>query len=308
MSESKGERLRALFMRPETVLMPFGILPIHARMAQLAGFEAFEVSGGLSSWWNLGMADVGYATQTEVVQQAAAVAAAVDIPVFCDADTGYGGAVSVQRTVRAFLSAGVAGIHLEDQADPKKAGGRAGIRLVPDTAAIGRLNAAVDTRDREDPDFVIVARTDGYAVGGLDEAIRRGLLYRSETGADVVFYEGLTSWDEARIALAETPGPAYVILTRAVRRTPSRAELTAMGQSIQIVNFTLPGIHEVWDLLLRVRDADDLAPIDDYRERIESTAGTERYVSWGERLLRLGYEEAAELDRRYPISHTSDAP
>lgn len=298
---SKGARLRALFTSPETTLMPFGVLPLHARMAQQAGFSAFEVSGGYSSFWLAGMADVGYLTMTEVVENAARVARAVDIPVFCDADTGYGGPVNVQRTTRAFIDAGVAGIHLEDQAEPKKAGGRGGIRLVSDAEAIGRFTAAVEERDRVDPDFVIVARTDGYGAidgGGLDEAIRRGQLYRAETGADVIFYEGLETWDEIEIALRETPGPAYAIPHRNAGPTPSVAEMSRIGQAIQIVPFLLPGVHEVWNLLRAVAEAQELTAIDEYRAHVESLRGTDAWVGAGEALLALTYDDVADLEAR----------
>ncbi|MGO4689635.1 isocitrate lyase/PEP mutase family protein [Glaciibacter sp. 2TAF33] len=299
--DSKGARLRALFTSNETTLMPFGVLPLHARMAEHAGFKAFEVSGGYSSFWLAGVADVGYLTMTEIVEHAARVAQSVDIPVFCDADTGYGGPVNVQRTTRAFIDAGVAGIHLEDQAEPKKAGGRGGIRLVSDGEAIGRFNAAVEERDRVDPDFVIVARTDGYGArdGGLDEAIRRGQLYRAETGADVIFYEGLETWEEIEIALRETPGPAYAIPHRNAGPTPSVAEMSRMGQAIQIVPFLLPGVHEVWNLLRAVADSGDLKPVDDYRSYVESFRGTDAWVGAGEALLAITYDEVAEIEARF---------
>ncbi|WP_167042089.1 isocitrate lyase/PEP mutase family protein [Salinibacterium sp. ZJ454] len=292
--------MRALFTSKETTLMPFGVLPLHARMAQQAGFQAFEVSGGYSSFWLAGVADVGYQTMTEIVEQAARVARSVDIPVFCDADTGYGGPVNVQRTTRAFIDAGVAGIHLEDQAEPKKAGGRGGIRLVSDAEAIGRFAAAVEERDRRDPDFVLVARTDGYgaAGGGLDEAIRRGQLYREETGVDVIFYEGLETWEEIETALRETPGPAYAIPHRNAGPTPSVAEMTRMGQAIQIVPFLLPGVHEVWNLLRAVADSGELKPVDDYRAYVESFRGTDAWVGAGEALLGITYDEVAELEAR----------
>ena len=155
----------------------------------------------------------GWLTLTEVVAHAKRVARSVDIPVYCDADTGFGAPINVQRTVQEFIDAGVAGIHIEDQREPKKSGGTTGIELVSDAEAIGRLNAAVDARDRLDADFVIVARTDGYgaAGGGVDEAIRRAQLYRAETGVDAIFYEGFHTWEQAELALKETPGPNYVM-------------------------------------------------------------------------------------------------
>lgn len=301
-SDRKTTRLKRIFERPETVIMPFGVMPIHAQMAERAGFEAFEISGGMSSHWR-GVPDVGWLTMTEVVAQAKEVARAVDIPVFCDADTGFGGGpANIRRTVLEFIEAGVAGIHIEDQKDPKKAGGRSGIELVADGEAIGRLNAAVDARNELDPDFVIVARTDGYgaAGGGLDEAIRRGLLYREETGVDVIFYEGLHTWEQIRTALKATPGPAYAIPNNAIGRRPTLAALSAMGQSIDILPFALPGVHEVWRLLCAVKDSNSYAPMDEYLEKIKESEGTEQYQGWGGGLFaHPTYDRIQEWERRF---------
>lgn len=301
MTESKGARLRALFASQWTELVPFGTLPLHAQMAQAAGFSAFEVSGGMSAWWEFGVADVGYVTLTEVIDQARRVARSVDIPVYCDADTGYGAPINVQRTVREFVDAGVAGIHIEDQREPKKAGGQPGIALVSDAEAIGRLNAAVEARDAIDPDFVLVARTDGYgaAGGGLEEAIRRGQLYRAETGVDVIFYEGLHTWDQIRLALAETPGPAYAIPSTSIGPRPSMDELSAMGQSIEIVPFILPGVHEVWKLLNEVKRAGDYGPMDAYLAEMNTPADPEFAVGWGDRWSRPSYAEARRTEDRF---------
>jgi methylisocitrate lyase len=299
--EKKTTRLKALFHRPETVLMPFGVLPIHAQMAERAGFEAFEVSGGMSSWWVGGVADVGYLTLTEVVEQCARVARSVDIPVFCDADTGYGGPVNVRRTVQEFIHAGVGGIHIEDQKEPKKAGGQSGIELVSDAEAVGRLHAAVDARDELDEDFVIVARTDGYgaAGGSVDEAIRRGRLYREETGVDVIFYEGFHTWDQVERALDETPGPAYAIPAVSIGRRPTLEDLTKMGQAIDIMPFVLPGLGEVWKLLVDIKEAGGYGPMDDYIEQMEKVRGTPYDIGWGDVFARPSYEAVRRMEEKY---------
>lgn len=300
-SLTKGQRLRALFESRETTLMPFGVLPIHAQMAERAGFDAFEISGGMLSWWVGGVADVGYLTLTEIVQHAARVARSVDIPVYCDADTGYGGPVNVQRTMTEFIHAGIAGIHIEDQKEPKKAGGQSGIELVSDAEAIGRLNAACDARDATDPDFVIVARTDGYgaAGGSLKEAIRRGQLFKAETGADVIFYEGLHTWDQIRTALTETPGPAYAIPHPSIEARPPMGELAAMGQSIDIVPFLLPGVADSWKLLVDVAEAGHYGPMDDYIKAIAAQRGTKYDVGWGDGFGRPSYADARSLEEQF---------
>jgi methylisocitrate lyase len=280
--------------------MPFGTLPIHAQMAEHAGFEAFEISGGMSARWAEGVADVGWLTLTEVVAHAKRIARGVDIPIFCDADTGYGAPINVQRTVKEFIDAGIAGIHIEDQLQPKKSGGVTGIELVSDEEAIGRLNAAVDARDSLDADFVIVARTDGYgaAGGGIEEAIRRGQLYRAETGVDVIFYEGLHTWKQAELALRETPGSNYVIPTPSIIGQRSIADLTAMGQAIEVVPFVLPGIHEVWRLLVDIKEAGNGAPFAQYLERMSQAEGVYD-IGWGRQFARPSEEYATRTEELY---------
>lgn len=281
--------------------MPFGALPIHAQMAEHAGFEAFEISGATASWYVGGGPDIGLMTMTEMVQLAGTVARSVNIPVFCDADTGYGGPMNVRRTTQEFIRAGVAGIHIEDQTEPKMAGGRKGIRLASDGEAVGRLQAAVDARDEIDPDFVIVARTDGYdAVGGsLEEAIRRGNLYLKEAGADVVFYEGLKSWEEIKIALESTDGPAYSIPARSVSRHPSLAEMSAMGQKINIFRFLVPGLQEAWKMLLEIQRGGEMKPMDDYLESLAKIEGTREYAGYGDLFINPTYDTVRQLEEKY---------
>ncbi|NGP09467.1 isocitrate lyase/PEP mutase family protein [Rhodococcus sp. 14C212] len=300
MKVKKTTRLRRIFESDRTELMPFGVMPIHAQMAERAGFESFHISGGMTSWWN-GLPDVGLMTRTEIIDAARRIVQSVDIPVYCDADTGYGGIQNVRKTVQDFIATGVAGIHLEDQRDPKKAGGQAGIAIVSDEEAIGRLRAAVEARDQLDPDFVITARTDGYAAagGGLEEALRRGKLYREETGVDVIFYEGIRSWDEARYLLTETPGPAYVIASRHAGPTPSVAELSQMRQAISIVPFIIPGVQELWKLLLKVRDSGELNPIDEYLDHLFELEGTEEFVGWGDAFVKPSYQDVRGLEERF---------
>lgn len=305
---SPGAALREIFTRPETVVIPFGALPIHAQMAEYAGFEAFELSGGMSAWWAEGASDTGWLTLTEVVAHAKRVARSTDIPVYCDADTGFGAPINVMRTVEEFIDAGVAGIHIEDQREPKKSGGTTGIELVSDEEAIGRLNAAVEARDRLDPEFVIVARTDGFgaAGGSVDEAIRRAKLYRAETGVDVIFFEGFHTWEQAELALKETPGSNYVMGANLIGKRPL-SELSAVGQAIEAVPFVLPGIHEVWRLLQDIKKAGDATPFSAYVEKMNQDSGTEYDFGWGARLGRPPADYVRETEEKYlPVSARRD--
>lgn len=182
-----------------------------ARLTEMAGFEAVYMTGNGVSASLLGRADVGLVDLTLFAQHAHRAAAAVDIPLICDADTGYGNAVNVKRTVEEFESAGVAAIHLEDQVMPKKCGHIPGARPVVSLLEHARkIEAAVAAR--QDPDFLIIARTDAAAGHGLDEAIARVRAYRA-AGADVIFVETKSSptlLDDARRITASVDAPALV--------------------------------------------------------------------------------------------------
>ncbi len=158
-----------------------------ARFVEQAGFEAVYMTGNGVSASLLGRPDVGLIDLTLFSSHAQRAAACVDIPLICDADTGYGNAVNVRHTVQQFEAAGVAAIHIEDQVSPKRCGHLPGSRPVVEMKEqVGKIEAAVAARS--DPDFIIIARTDSASGHGLDEAIRRGKAYR-EAGADVVFVE-----------------------------------------------------------------------------------------------------------------------
>ena len=179
-------KLRNLLTRGDTLVAPGAYDALTAMIFAKLGFEAVYMTGyGTAA--ALGMPDVGLATMDEMVRNARYIAAAVPIPLVADADTGYGNVVNVVRTVREYIQAGVAGLHLEDQVAPKRDGHAAGKRVIALADAVGKIRAAVDARNQFDADFVIIARTDARgAVGGsMEEAIRRGNAY-AEAGADRV--------------------------------------------------------------------------------------------------------------------------
>src|SRR5262249_13617936 len=197
-----------------------------------AGFPACYMTGAGTVAALLGMPDVGLITLTEMVMNARYIVRAVSIPLVCDADTGYGNAINVMRTVREYEAAGVAGIHLEDQIFPKKCGHMEGKALVPQEEMIGKIRAACEAR--EDPDFVIIARTDSRAVEGVEGAIRRARAY-AEAGADVLFPEAPQSREELARFAAEIPGPLLANMTE-FGKTPlvPAAELERMGYRLVI--------------------------------------------------------------------------
>src|SRR5439155_1663285 len=176
--EHMGRTFRQL-LTTEPYLFTGGVYdPLGAQLAERAGMRSVYLSG-YSMAMAQGWPDMGFLTQTEVTRIASMVASAVSIPIIADADDGYGNALSTIRTVQEYVKTGVAGIHLEDQRFPKRCGHIAGKTVVDLDEALGKYRAAVDTRNRLDPDFVIIARTDAYgAVGGsLEAAIRRGRAY-----------------------------------------------------------------------------------------------------------------------------------
>ena len=165
-----GARLRAAW-QAAPIMIPGAFNALTARLVERLGFPAVYLSGGaLSAGW-AGLPDIGLLTLTEFAEQAAVLARATALPVLCDADTGFGEAVNVERTVRLYEEAGVAGLHLEDQVLPKRCGHLSGKGLVEPSAMAAKVRAAVAAR--RDPDFVIVARTDARSVEGFDAAVRR---------------------------------------------------------------------------------------------------------------------------------------
>ena len=176
------------------VVAPFVLNALHARVAEEVGFGAVYMTGSGTSA-EKGYADVGFLTQTEMVANARYIANAVSIPVVADADTGYGNAINVWRTVREYEDAGVAAIHIEDQSFPKKCGFFAGKQVIPADEMVGKLHAALDAR--RDPDFAIIARCDAYAVHGWEDTVARCRAYM-DAGADMVFVDGIRTVDDLK--------------------------------------------------------------------------------------------------------------
>lgn len=175
-----------------------------ARVAEAAGFEILHVTGFGSAAAITGGPDIGLVTMTETVETTRRICDAVERPVIADADCGYGNPLNVMRTVRALEAAGAAGLHLEDQATPKRCGHMAAKAVIPTAEMVAKVAAAVDAR--RDEDFVIIARTDARAPEGLDAALERANAY-SAAGADVLFVEAPESVAEIRRIATEVPRP-----------------------------------------------------------------------------------------------------
>jgi isocitrate lyase len=201
--EHMGRRFRQLLRDGPYVFTAGVYSALDAQIAERVGLRSVYMSGYSVAMLN-GWPDMGFLTMTEMTRTASMIAGAVRIPVIADADDGYGNALSTMRTVQEYIKTGVAGIHIEDQRFPKRCGHIAGKTVVPREEAVGKFKAAVAERNRLDPEFVVVARTDAFgAVGGsLDEAVWRGRAY-ADIGVDLVWCELSGSDRVAAIAFAE---------------------------------------------------------------------------------------------------------
>src|SRR5688572_24489028 len=169
---SRRRTLRNLVARKEGVVVPGAYDAVSARLVERAGFPAVYMTGYGTSASRLGLPDLGFAGLAEMADHARNMAAAVGVPLIADADTGYGNALSVRRTVQAYEAAGVAGLHIEDQVAPKRCGHLSGHQVIPRGEFAGKIRAAAEAR--QDPDFIIIARTDAISAVDFDEALRRG--------------------------------------------------------------------------------------------------------------------------------------
>jgi methylisocitrate lyase len=271
----------------EPLALPGVFDALGAVLAARAGFRALFVSGYALSATRLAEPDFGVLTQTEMLDAAARIAAAVDVPVIVDADTGYGDPFNVERTVRELVRAGAAGCFLEDQVWPKRCGHLEGKRVVPLAEYLPKLRAALDARG--DAPFHVTARTDARAAIGLDEAIVRARAF-AEAGADAVFVEAPQSIDEmARIRAAVPPDVTLVANMVEGGKTPVQtlAELGAAGY--RLVVFPLSGLLAVARALEEVYGA----------LRRDGTTGAvaDQLLAFAEMNAFLGVEERYRRER-----------
>jgi methylisocitrate lyase len=207
---SAGARFRAA-LATESPLQVMGAITAYAGlMAKRTGYKALYLSGGGVAANSLGVPDLGISTMEDVLTDARRIVDATGLPLLVDIDTGWGGAFNIGRTVRSFINAGVAAVHMEDQVGQKRCGHRPGKEVVTKAEMVDRIKAAVDART--DPSFVLMARTDAAAVEGLDAAIDRAVAY-VEAGADMVFPEAMTSLDDYRKVKAAVKVPILANLT-----------------------------------------------------------------------------------------------
>jgi len=194
------ELLRKILEKEKALLVPGSYDAFSAKILKQAGFRVIYMSGSGVTASLTGMPDVGLLTMTEMVNQARNIVNAIDLPLICDADHGYGNPINVIRTVKEYERAGVAGIHIEDQVAPKKCGHFEGKQIIHAEEMVKKIEAAIHAR--EDPAFLLIARTDARAVAGLDEAMVRARLY-AQAGADMIFLEAPQSNSELKTITKE---------------------------------------------------------------------------------------------------------
>jgi carboxyvinyl-carboxyphosphonate phosphorylmutase len=287
-------RLRELLDSGETIVAPGAFDPLAARLVEEAGFPAVYMTGFGTSAALIGRPDVGLLTMTEMADNAARIAACVDIPVIADADTGYGNPLNVIRTVSAYEAAGVAGIHIEDQVAPKKCGHMDGKLVIPAPEMVAKIRAAVEARAR--PEFVIIARTDARAVEGLEAAIERGRMYR-QAGADVLFIEAVVTAQEAQEAARAFPDVPLLFNWAEGGKTPpiSLDRLRELGY--RIVIFPISTLLAATAAMRRI--------LQEIAEAGTPAAMLPELPTFGEFVDFIGLPEVREAEQRYAVTESA---
>ena len=255
--------LRQLVNRKTGLVVPGAYDGISARLVERTGFPAVYMSGYGTSASRLGLPDLGYAGLAEMADHARNLAAAVTIPLIADADTGYGNALSVRRTVQTYEAAGVAGLHIEDQVAPKRCGHLSGHQIIPLAEFAGKIRAAAEARS--DPDLLIIARTDAISAVGFDEALRRGEA-AAKAGADMLFIEAPR--DEAQVHRVAGAFDTPLLYNYAPGgRSPLLpfSRLRELGYAVILlpIDALLVGVRAIAQFLVDVKQHDDVLSMSD---------------------------------------------
>lgn len=288
-----ADKLRRLIASPELIITPGAYDALTARLVEEAGFPVVYATGAGISNSQLAMADVGLLTMNEMLDQVRRMTAAVDLPVICDIDTGYGNAVNLFRTVQEFIRAGAAAVQIEDQVIPKKCGHFDGKQLIPLEEAVLKIRAAVEAKG--DSGLVIIARTDAIAVEGFEKALIRAQAYH-EAGADVLFVEAPRSPEEMAEIGRRLPGPKIINIVEGGHTPIIEADrLSAMG--FKIVLYA--------NLVLRSGAKAIQANLRHLREHGDTIALLDRMITIDERARVTRKALFDDLEQRYVITAES---
>ena len=273
------------------VRMPCAYDGLSARIAQSVGFPAVAFSGNAVSASLLGLPDIGVMTLTENLAHAGRIARGLQIPMICDADTGYGGIMNVMRTVREFEAAGVAGIHIEDQVTPKRCGLLPqGIPVLDEAEACQKIKAAVYART--DPNFLIIARTDAKSMHGLEDAAKRARAY-AHAGADAVLVMGANTPSELRHVADVAQAPLVVVVQEA-------------GPTTELTNEMLESVGCVFALHAGVARYAAVKALQDAFTALHQDSHTrsvrERMASFEDYNQILGMDDWLQLERQFSVN------
>lgn len=282
--------LRQLLRQPGIIVAPGAYDCLTARLIEREGFPAVYMTGAGTAVTRVGQPDLGLASLTEMVANASVLASAIRVPLIADADTGYGGALNVYRTVQEYEKAGVAALHLEDQAFPKRCGHLEGKDVIPIADMVVKLRAACDART--DPDLVLIARTDALAVTGLDDTLRRCAAYAA-AGADMLFVEALRTADEIERVRREVDLPLlYNFVEHGKSPLIPVPQLEALG--FKMVIFPGSIMLAVCTLTQRI--------LRDIRQHGTTAGLLDEMVSVVELFNLMGMQEALALDAKWTES------
>lgn len=283
-----GKLLRQRLARQDILVLPGVHDALSAKLAVAAGFDALVMGGYSIAASRLGEPDVGYLSMTEMAEALRTITRAADVPVLADGDTGYGNALSAQRTVREYELAGAAGLLLEDQVWPKRCGHMAGKQVIDAAEHAKKLRAAADAKGN--PDTLLIARTDSRAVLGLDAAIERGKLYL-DSGAEALFIEApQNEWELEEIAKAF---PDTILLANMIEggRTPNLTskDLENLGYDIVFwpCTLTYTVAKAVYDVLRTLRDEGT------------TRSARDKMMSFSQFNGFIGLDKYNELDKKY---------
>ncbi len=289
------QTLKKLLQREKLLAAPGCFDGLSARLVQEAGFEAAYLSGGAVAR-SMGIPDIGLVTMSETIERAAQVVSAIGIPIIADADTGYGNAVNLVRTVREFERIGVAAIHIEDQITPKRCGHLDGKEVIPLAEMEMKLDAALKTRS--DGDFCIIARTDARGVNGFDDAIQRAQAF-AKLGVDAIFVEAPQSEAELAEIPRRLPGVPLLVNVFKGGKTPMLPMdvLEKMGYRIAIYpsETQRAAIHAMRTALATLKR-------DGTTESIDGALTT-----FKERDRVVGLDDWQKIERRFMAAHADKA-
>jgi 2-methylisocitrate lyase-like PEP mutase family enzyme len=278
-------KLRTLLSQPNILVVPASFDALSARLIERAGFAATFISGFAVSATRLGAPDTGLISYGEILNQVRDICSAISIPVMGDADTGYGNALNVKRTVQGYAQAGCAAVMIEDQVWPKRCGHTKGKQVVDRQEALARIRAAVDARN-EGTDILIIARTDARATAGLEEAIERAKSF-VELGADINFVEAPQSLEEMQTYCEAVPGIKMAnMLEGGITPFLAPAQLQALGYGMVAYPLTLlnSAIHAMQQTLTTLGTENHPKPMLSFEE-IKEIVGFNDYYAEEERYV-----------------------